>query len=52
MGFADLLLVIGSSLRVFPFASLVGNVSDDTPRVVIGKGENESYRHSGFAFES
>jgi NAD-dependent deacetylase sirtuin 2 len=32
---ADLLLVLGTSLQVFPFASIVNMVSDDIPRVLI-----------------
>jgi len=31
----DLLIVIGTSLKVHPFASLVNRVSDDVPRVLI-----------------
>ena len=32
---ADLLLVLGTSLAVQPFASLVGRVGADTPRVLL-----------------
>ena len=34
---ADLLLVLGTSLAVFPFASLVDRVSKDTPRLLINR---------------
>lgn len=33
----DLLLVIGTSLKVQPFASLINKVSRTTPRVLINK---------------
>jgi len=36
---ADLLIVIGTSLTVHPFASLVGLVPDDCPRVLINLDE-------------
>jgi NAD-dependent SIR2 family protein deacetylase len=34
---SDLLIVLGTSLKVFPFASLVGQASSDTPRVLINR---------------
>ncbi|CAG9321451.1 unnamed protein product [Blepharisma stoltei] len=50
--FADLLLVIGTGLTVFPFASLAEMVSYDTPRIVINKGGLNSFIQNGFKFES
>jgi len=35
----DLLIVIGTSLKVQPFASLVENVGDDCPRLLINREE-------------
>ena len=33
----DCLIVLGTSLSVFPFAGLVGRVRDDTPRILINR---------------
>jgi len=56
----DLLIVIGTSLQVQPFASLISRVSDDTPRLLInneqvGKGNSLlaailGKAYDGFAF--
>lgn len=50
--YADLLLVIGTGLQVFPFATLTERVSDDTPRYVINKGSQDSFENNGFKFGS
>lgn len=50
---ADLLIVLGTSLQVNPFASLVHQVSDHCPRVLINLervGEIASYREGGMHF--
>lgn len=39
---ADLLIIMGTSLAVFPFAGLADLVDDKTPRVVINKVSGES----------
>lgn len=36
---ADLLIVMGTSLKVYPFAALVNDVSTLTPRLLINKDE-------------
>ena len=33
----DLLIILGTSLKVHPFASLVGLVADDVPRLLINR---------------
>lgn len=40
----DLLIVMGTSLVVYPFASLVGDVSDATPRLLINKEPVGAFR--------
>jgi NAD-dependent deacetylase sirtuin 2 len=35
----DLLIVMGTSLKVYPFASLVNDVSPTTPRLLFNKNE-------------
>ncbi|SAM00299.1 hypothetical protein [Absidia glauca] len=50
---ADLLIVIGTSLQVQPFAALIDNVPDYTPRLLINKdiaGVHHSPHH-GFDFK-
>ncbi|KAI8070718.1 DHS-like NAD/FAD-binding domain-containing protein [Gongronella butleri] len=50
---ADLLIVIGTSLQVQPFASLIDNVPDHVPRLLINKdkaGEHQTPHH-GFDFK-
>ncbi|KAJ9109821.1 hypothetical protein QFC20_003237 [Naganishia adeliensis] len=50
----DLLIVIGTSLQVHPFASLIDYVADDCPRVLINKervGEAHHRWDDGFRFE-
>ena len=36
---ADLLIVVGTSLQVFPFAGLVDHTTHDTPRVLVNRDE-------------
>lgn len=36
---ADLLIVMGTSLKVYPFAALVNDVSSITPRLLINRDE-------------
>ncbi|KAJ8611886.1 hypothetical protein CTAYLR_005814 [Chrysophaeum taylorii] len=53
---ADLLLVVGTSLRVYPFASLIDLVAPTTPRLLVNRdrvGENLPFKNtvaSGFDF--
>ncbi|CAG9316414.1 unnamed protein product [Blepharisma stoltei] len=48
---ADLLIVIGTSLVVFPFASLAEMVSKNVPRVVINKNLGDSEVWKGLKFK-
>ncbi len=47
----DLLLVFGSSLSVFPFASLIAKVRPDVPRVLINREMCGTNVDGGFLFE-
>lgn len=50
----DLLVVIGTSLKVHPFASIVGMVDEDCPRVLINResvGEARGPWEDGFIFD-
>src|SRR5689334_14126621 len=40
----DLLIVMGTSLVVYPFASLVGDVTEDCPRLLINKDATGVFR--------
>jgi len=46
----DLLLVVGTSLQVHPFAGLIREVSGDTPRILINR-EAVGVGYGGFEFE-
>ncbi|KAI8374195.1 DHS-like NAD/FAD-binding domain-containing protein [Radiomyces spectabilis] len=50
---ADLLIVIGTSLQVQPFASLIDDVPDYVPRLLINKEKAGDHHtsHSGFDFK-
>ncbi|CAG9325031.1 unnamed protein product [Blepharisma stoltei] len=50
--YADLLLIIGTSLTAYPFASLAQMVSPNTPRIVINKGGYNAFAQNGFKFDS
>jgi NAD+-dependent protein deacetylase sirtuin 2 len=45
----DLLIVMGTSLTVQPFASLINRVPSNTPRLLINK-EKVGHRSGGFKF--
>jgi len=45
----DLVIVMGTSLRVFPFASLVGMIEEKVPIVLINR-ENTSIKRENFLF--
>ncbi|KAJ8653592.1 hypothetical protein O0I10_010742 [Lichtheimia ornata] len=48
---ADLLIIIGTSLQVQPFASLIDNARDDTPRLLINKELAGVYHTSKSGFD-
>jgi len=48
--YSDLLLIFGTSLAVFPFASLVDLVNPKVPRVIFSKQHSDSYIQGGFNF--
>ncbi|OHT09892.1 transcriptional regulator, Sir2 family protein [Tritrichomonas foetus] len=43
LGAADLLIIIGTSLKVYPFAGLTAMVKDDVPRVLINNDKVAQY---------
>lgn len=47
----DLLIVIGTSLQVRPFADLIKRVGRDVPRLLINREEVGVGSHGGFEFE-
>lgn len=50
--YADLLLVMGTQLAVYPFSSLIDIVSPEAVRVVINKNNLKSYLNCNFLFNT
>lgn len=50
--FADLLIVMGTSLLVQPFASLINRVNEDVPRLLINREKRGENSYGGFDFDS
>jgi len=48
----DLLIVMGTSLQVHPFASLIEKVASGTPRLLINRERVGEYPYGGFDFSS
>jgi NAD-dependent SIR2 family protein deacetylase len=47
---ADLVVVMGTSLKVFPFASLVTHISPSTPLVVINREDPKPWGKTNYLF--